>query len=104
MCVRDFRIYSESLAAQLFHYRDDSGREIDAVIELPDGKWSAFGIKLGANQVEKAAKDHIAIKNFMEADLTVKATDVLCVICCHEYFAYTRENGVMVVPIAALKQ
>jgi hypothetical protein len=64
----------------------------------------AFEIKLGANQVEKAAKDHIAIKNFMEADPDVKATDVLCVICCLANFAYTRENGVLVVPIAALKQ
>lgn len=104
LCVRDLRIYSESFGAQIFHYRDDSGREIDAVIELPDGKWGAFEIKLGANQVEKAAKDLVAIKNFMEADPNAKAPDVLCVICGLANFAYTREDGVMVVPIAALKQ
>ncbi len=104
MCVRDLRIYSESFGAQLFHYRDDAGREIDGVIELPDGKWGAFEIKLGANQIEKAAKDLIAIKNFMEADPNAKAPDVLCVICGLVNFAYTREDGVMVVPITALKQ
>jgi hypothetical protein len=78
--------------------------EIAFLQQLPDGKWGAFEIKLGANQVEKAAKDHIAIKNFMESDTNVKATDVLCVICCHANFAYARENGVMVVPIAVLTQ
>lgn len=104
MCIRDLRIYSESFGAQLFHYRDDSGREIDAVIELPDGKWGAFEIKLGANQIDKAAKDLIAIKNMMETDPNAKAPDILCVICGLANFAYTREDGVMVIPISALKQ
>lgn len=103
MCVRDLRIYAESFGAQLLHYRDDSGREIDAVIELPDGKWGAFEIKLGANQIEKAAMDLVAIKKFMEADAKSKAPDILCVICGLTNIAYTREDGVMVIPITALK-
>ena len=57
---------------------------------------------LSANQVEKAAKDLVAIKKFMEADPNAKAPDVLCVICGLANFAYTREDGVMVVPIVAL--
>ena len=59
-------------------------------------------IMLSANQVEKAAKDLVAIKKFMEADPNAKAPDVLCVICGLANFAYTREDGVMVVPIVAL--
>lgn len=104
MCARDLRIYAESFGAQLLHYRDDSGREIDAVIELPDGKWGAFEIKLGANQIEKAANDLLAIKKFMEANPKAKAPDILCVICGLTNFAYTRADGVMVIPITALKQ
>lgn len=103
MCIRDLRIYSESFGAQLFHYRDDAGREIDAVIELPDGRWGAFEIKLGANQIEQAAKDLHAIKKLMETDPKAKAPDILCVICGLSSFAYTREDGVMVIPITALK-
>lgn len=104
MCTRDLRIYAESFGAQLLHYRDDSGREIDAVIELPDGKWGAFEIKLGANQIDKAANDLIAIKKFMETNPKAKAPDILCVICGLTNFAYTRADGVMVIPITALKQ
>jgi predicted AAA+ superfamily ATPase len=104
MCIRDLRIYAESFGAQLFHYRDDSGREIDAVIEMPDGRWGAFEIKLGVNQIDAAAKDLLAIKRLMEVNVKAKAPDILCVICGLTKFAYTREDGVMVVPITTLKQ
>nr|WP_291403691.1 DUF4143 domain-containing protein [Acidaminobacter sp.] len=103
MCVRDLKIYSESFGAQVFHYRDDSGREIDAVIELPDGSWGAFEIKLGANQIDDAARDLLAIQKLMEEDPKAKAPAVLGVICGLSHFGYTREDGVMVIPITALK-
>jgi len=103
MCVRDLRIYAESFGAKLFHYRDDAGREIDAVIELPDGRWGAFEIKLGTDNIDKAAKDLRAIAATMQADPHAKAPEILCVICGLSDFAYTREDGVMVVPITALK-
>jgi hypothetical protein len=103
MCIRDLRIYAESFGAQIFHYRDDASREIDAVIELPDGRWGAFKIKLGMDQIDKAAKDLHVIKALTKADPKAKAPDILCVICGLADFAYTREDGVMVVPITALK-
>ena len=43
--------------AKLFHYQDYKNREIDAVIELSDGRWCAFEIKLGANQIDAAAAE-----------------------------------------------
>jgi len=104
MCIRDLRIYAESFGAELLHYRDDSGREIDAIIELPDGKWGAFEIKLGANQIESAANNLLAIKKFMDEDPKAKAPDILGVICGLTNLAYTRADGVMVIPITALKQ
>lgn len=64
---------------------------------------TAFEIKLGANQIEEAAKDLHAIKKLMEADPKRKAPDILCVICGLVNFAYTREDGVMVIPITAKK-
>lgn len=104
MCIRDLRIYAESFGAQIFHYRDDSGREIDAVIELPDGSWGAFEIKLGANQIDEAAQTLLATKKWLAEDPKAKVPDVLGVICGLSQFGYTRKDGVMVIPITALKQ
>jgi hypothetical protein len=56
LAVRDLRIYSQALAGTVYHYRDDSGLEVNAVVELGDGRWAAFEVKLGgANNLEMAA-------------------------------------------------
>lgn len=102
LCERDLRIYAESFGAQLFHYQDYANREIDAVIELKDGNWCAFEIKLGANQIDKAAENLLAISNKIKLD-GGKAPSVLCVICGMSNAAYKREDGVFVVPITAIK-
>ena len=66
------------------------------------GDWCAFEIKLGANQIDKAAKSLIELKNDMIAKGD-KSPKVLCVICGLTNVAYQREDGVFVVPITALK-
>lgn len=58
---RDLRIYAESFEASLYHYQDYNNNEIDAVIEMDDGRWCAFEIKLGANQIDAAAKNLLDI-------------------------------------------
>ena len=102
LCERDLKIYAESFGANLYHYQDYKSREIDAVIEMPDGTWCAFEIKLGANQVDKAAADLIAIRDDILADGGI-APSVLCVVCGITNAAYLRPDGVYVVPITALK-
>lgn len=102
LCERDLRIYAESFDGKLYHYRDYNNREIDAVIELPGGKWCAFEIKLGANQIDKAAEGLIKLKNSIEAEGGI-APSVLCVICGLSSAAYVRDDGVFVVPITALR-
>ena len=56
------RIYAESFDAELYHYQDYNNNEIDAVIELKNGNWCAFEIKLGAHQIDSAARQLINIK------------------------------------------
>lgn len=102
LCERDLRIYADSFNAKLYHYQDYSGREIDAVIELQDGKWCAFEIKLGANQVDKAAENLLEIKKSIESEGGA-APSVLTVICGLSNAVYKRDDGVFVVPITALK-
>ena len=99
---RDLRIYAESFGAQLFHYQDYSGREIDSVIELKDGRWCAFEIKLGANQIDKAAENLIEIRDKIASE-NGKVPSLLCVISGLSRASYLRPDGVYVVPITALK-
>ncbi len=101
LCERDLRIYAESFGASLSHYQDYAGREIDAVVELPGGRWGAFEIKLGANQIDEAAKSLLKLRDKLEAD-QANTPDVLAVICGLSYAAYQRHDGVYPIPITAL--
>lgn len=103
LCERDLRIYAESFGGTLYHYQDYQGREIDAVIELPDSRWCAFEIKLGANQIDAAAKNLLEIKRAFDNDPKGKSPSVLCVLCGMANAAYRRPDGVYVVPVTALK-
>ena len=102
MVERDLKIYAESFDAKCFHYQDYLNREIDCVIELEDGNWCAFEIKLGANQIDDAAANLIKIRDSIQNE-NGKVPKVLCVICGMSSYAYKREDGVIVVPITALK-
>lgn len=102
LCERDLRIYASSFEAEVFHYQDYNDNEMDAVISLPDGEWCGIEIKLGANQIDDAAKNLIRIKNDVIND-GKKGPKMLCVICGMSSAAYQREDGVFVVPITALK-
>lgn len=103
LCERDLKIYAESFGAKLYHYQDYKNREIDAVIEMADGRWAAFEIKLGANQIDAAASNLIKIRNEIAAEEDGIPPSVLCVLCGLSNAAYKREDGVYVVPITALK-
>lgn len=102
LCERDLMIYAQSAGGSLFHYRDALNREIDAVVELPDGRWGAFEIKLGANQIDAAAETLLALKRDMERDSRAQPPAIMVVVCGLTSYAYTRPDGVMVVPITAL--
>lgn len=102
LCERDLKIYAESFGAHLYHYQDYSNKEIDAVVELEDGRWCAFEIKLGANQIDEAAQNLISIRDSIEKEGGVLPS-IMCVICGLSNAAYQRGDGVFVVPITALK-
>jgi Predicted ATPase (AAA+ superfamily) len=103
LCERDLRIYAESIDAKLYHYQDYQNREIDAVVQYNDGRWGAFEIKLGANQIDEASKGLLRIKQAFVKDGNVVPPSFLCVICGTANAVCTRADGVIVVPITALK-
>ena len=102
LCQRDLKIYAESFGASLYHYQDYANREIDAVIELHDGSWCAFEIKLGANAIDEAAENLIKIKNAIQADGGI-LPKIMCIICGMSNAAFQRPDGIFVVPITALR-
>ena len=101
LCEHDLRVYAKELDGKLYHYQDYKQREIDAVVELPDGRWGAFEIKLGSRQIDEAAENLKSIsKSFKE---TGNAPTFLAVICGMSNAVYRRADGVYVLPLTALK-
>jgi hypothetical protein len=86
----------------LYHYQDYKNNEIDAVIELDDGDWCAFEIKLGAKKIDEGAVNLNKVCDDI-INNGGKAPKIKCVICGLSNVAYKRYDGVYVVPITALK-
>ncbi len=103
LCERDLDVYARSFGGKLYHYQDYGNNEIDAVVEMPDGSWNAFEIKLGANQIDEAAANLLKVRDAIAKDPQGNPPANLCVICGLSNAAYRRPDGVFVVPITALK-
>jgi predicted AAA+ superfamily ATPase len=101
LCDRDLRVYAEAIDGQVFHYRDSSGLESDAVIALNDGRWAAVEIKMGAKEIEEAAGHLIELKNKVNTD-KMREPSFLMILTGTE-LAYKRDDGVLVLPIGCLK-
>lgn len=102
LCERDLGIYADSIGAEQYHYRDDSGTEVDSIIEMPDGNWAAIEIKLGANKIGEGAQSLLRFRDKMERHKARSVPCALCVVCGLTDRAYMRDDGVYVVPITML--
>lgn len=102
LAERDLRTYAESFDAELYHYQDYGNHEIDAVIEMSDGRWAALEVKLGVNQEEAAAENLKAIRRQLES-AHLRPPEALVVVVGLATAAYRRKDGVYVVPLTALK-
>ena len=102
LCERDLQIYARAIGARLFHYRDEKGMEVDAIVETEDGRWGAFEIKLGADKVDEAASNLLEFRDAMERRGARSLPSALCVICGTAAAGYRRGDGVYVVPITSL--
>lgn len=108
LVMRDLRVYSHALGGRISYYRDRYGLEADAVLHLNDGRYALIEVKLGSNEIEEGAEHLKEIKrlvseyNKSESQCPLRLPDLLMVITGSEY-AYTREDGVVVCPVSALK-
>lgn len=103
LCIRDLRIFADSLGGEVYHYRDKDGQECDAVIHLRNGKYGLIEIKLGGDKlIEEGAKSLKAMKDKIDTS-KMNAPSFLMVLTGTGDFAYCRKDGVCVVPIGCLK-
>ena len=103
LCVRDLRVYAESLDGEVYHYRDKSGLECDAVIHLRNGSFGLIEIKLGGDHlIEEGAENLKKFRNKIDTR-KMKEPSFLMVLTGTGKYAYRREDGVYVVPVGCLR-
>ena len=103
LCIRDLRVFADSLNGKVYHYRDRDGQECDAVAHLRNGKYGLIEIKLGGDRlIEEGAKSLKAMEAKIDTD-KMNAPSFLMVLTGTGDYAYRRQDGVYVVPIGCLK-
>ena len=103
LCVRDLRVFAESLDGSVYHYRDNTGLECDAVVHLRNGKYGLIEIKLGGDTLINEGVANLK-KLSEKIDTTkMKAPSFLMVLTGVGQYAYKREDGILIVPIGCLK-
>lgn len=100
MVVRDLSVYAQAMRAKVYHYRDNTGLEVDAIVDGGPGRWAAFEIKLGQGRIEEAAKTLLAFAERIDTD-RCGAPGALAVITSGGY-GYRRPDGVGVIPVGEL--
>lgn len=100
MVIRDLRIYAQAMNARVFHYRDDAGLEVDAIIDAGPGRWAAMEIKLGVGRIDEAAKNLLKFEAKIDTRRSGKPATLGVIV--DRGYGYRRPDGVSVIPIAAL--
>jgi len=101
MVIRDLRVYADSMNGNVFYYRDKQDNEVDAIIELFDGRWGAIEIKMGSNDEETAAKNLLKFKKNVKTE-KMGEPSFLAIVTATK-IAYQRDDGVWVIPLGCLK-
>ena len=103
MCVRDLRVFAESLGGSVYHYRDNTGLECDAVVHLRNGKYGLVEIKLGGEgAIGDGARSLLKLRSVIDT-ARMRDPSFMMVLTGVGQYAYRREDGVLVVPVGVLK-
>ena len=100
LVLRDLRVYSQPLRAELSHYRDDKDLEVDIIIVLPDGRWAGVEVKLGTAWIDEGASNLLKMAERVDQDVNGAPTFLAVVTASGS--AYQRKDGVLVLPIGLL--
>lgn len=100
LCIHDLRVYTSALGGSLYHYRDKTGLEADAVVVLDDGRWALVEVKMGQSRIDEGAA-HL-LKLAERIDQTREGRPSFLMVLTSTACAYRRKDGVVVVPLACL--
>lgn len=103
LCVRDLRVFADAIDGSVYHYRDKSGLECDAVVHLRNGKYGLVEIKLGGDRlVDEGAANLLKLSSKINVEKMSEPSFMMVLVGVGDY-AYRRKDGVYVVPIGCLK-
>lgn len=100
MVIRDLRVYAQAMGARVYHYRDHTGLEVDAIVDAGPGRWAAFEIELGLSRIDGAVRSLLKFADRVDTS-RCGAPAALGVIADGGY-GYVRPDGVSVIPLGAL--
>ena len=102
LTLRDLRVYADAHDGEVYHYRDNTGLEVDAVVETAAGEWMAAEVKLGGDTaIEAAAHNLLTLRSRIDTSIAGEPTKLIVITAVGGY-CYDRPDGVAVVPITAL--
>ena len=104
LCIRDLRVYAESIRGTVYHYRDKNGLECDAVIHLRNGKYGLVEIKIGGHDlIEEGAATLTELSRKIDTTKMLPPSFLMVLTGVGDY-AYRRpQDNVLVVPVGCLK-
>lgn len=103
LCARDLRVYAQPINGNVYHFRDKTGLECDAVVHLKNGKYGLVEIKLGGDRlIEEGAANLLTLKSRIDTS-KMPAPSFCMVLTAVGDYAYRRTDGVIVVPVGCLK-
>lgn len=103
LCVRDLRVYADALDGQVYHYRDKSNLECDAVVHLRNGKYGLIEIKLGGDTlINEGVKNLTELAGKINTE-KMSEPSFLMVLTGVGNYAFRRSDGVFIVPIGCLR-
>ncbi|GHT22241.1 ATPase AAA [Bacteroidia bacterium] len=100
LVTHELRVYAQANDASVYHYRDSSGLEVDAIVQKYNGDWAAFEIKLGTGQIEEAARNLLKLVEILNKD-KISVPKSLNIIT-GTGISYTRADGINVISLASL--
>lgn len=103
LCIRDLRVFADALDGEVYHFRDKSGLECDAVVHLRNGRYGLVEVKLGGDRlINEGAKNLLSLAGKINTDKMNKPSFMLVLTGIGD-FAYRRKDGVYVVPIGCFR-
>lgn len=101
LAVMDLRVYADVFDAKVFHYRDSTELEVDAIVERRSGEWIGIEVKLGG---ERAIEEAVVNFGKLRARLTkpkLASLTSLCIVTGGQT-SYTRPDGIHVIALGHL--